>query len=127
MKYDSFMDPECVELCDALNSIPGILTEASCCGHEKYRFSVWFKVTDMSALFIIGRITSRNYMPAPQWKCRVEVIDSDKQNPVRFHLSSGKTKGKKAYKQASEMAEIIRRYVSGDLKWVSQEFSVKGL
>jgi tRNA(Phe) wybutosine-synthesizing methylase Tyw3 len=107
-KYDSFMDPECVELCDALNEIPGITTEASCCGHEKYRFSVWFKSTNVESLRVIGHITSRKHMPAPQWKCRVELDDG---NNVRFHLSSGKTKGKKAYKQASDLANRIRSYL----------------
>ena len=128
MKYDGYMDKECVELCDALNDIPGIETTESCCGHGKDGFRVWFKITDFSALFIIGRITSRNYTPVlPQWDCRVEIVDSDKKNPVRFRLSSGKTKGKKAYKQASQLAECIRRYVSGDCKWVSKDFGVKGL
>jgi hypothetical protein len=125
LKYDAFMDPECIEICDALNEIPGIETMESCCGHGKFRFSVWFKASDLSPLFIIGRITSRNYMPVPQWKCRIEIIDSDHKNPVRFHLSSGKTKGKKAYKQASHLARCIRRYVSGDWKWISEKFGVK--
>lgn len=108
MKYDRFMDPECVELCDALNAIPGIQTEASCCGHGKYKFSVWFKSSNVECMRVIGIITSRKHMPAPQWKCRVELDDGGN---VRFHLSSGKTKGKKAYKQASELAEKILDYL----------------
>lgn len=124
MKYDSKMDPQCVELCDALNCIPGIETVESCCGHGKFRFSVWFRVTDPSSLFIIGRITSRNYMPAPQWSCKVEVVDSDRKNPVRFHLSSGKTKGIKAYKQSSELAKEIYKYLTTN-KWVCKEYGVK--
>lgn len=42
MKYDDRMDPECIELCDALNGLPGIRTIESCCGHGKEPFRVFF-------------------------------------------------------------------------------------
>ena len=33
--YDGCMDKEVIELCDALNCLPGVETEISCSGHGK--------------------------------------------------------------------------------------------
>ena len=33
MKYDKYMDTECIALCDELNSLKGVKTFESCCGH----------------------------------------------------------------------------------------------
>jgi len=41
--YPSDMDVECIPLCDALNSLPGIQTSESCCGHGSHNFGVAFK------------------------------------------------------------------------------------
>ena len=43
MIYPPGMDPECIELCDALNSIEGIKTTSSCCGHCINPFQIWFE------------------------------------------------------------------------------------
>ena len=44
------MDPESVALCDAINSVPGLFTTESCCGHGKHPFKIFFKVRRLSAL-----------------------------------------------------------------------------
>jgi hypothetical protein len=42
---DEQLDPEVVALCEALNSLSGVETVQSCCGHARYPFRVWFKVS----------------------------------------------------------------------------------
>lgn len=41
-RYDKNMDSECVPICDALNTLPGIKTFESCCGHGTHPFFVAF-------------------------------------------------------------------------------------
>ena len=36
------MDKEVIDLCKALNKLPGISTVESCCGHEKHPFRIFF-------------------------------------------------------------------------------------
>lgn len=50
MVYAGKMDPECVDLCDALNLLPGIKTSESCCGHGEYPFRIWFLCESTQAL-----------------------------------------------------------------------------
>lgn len=44
------IDQECVELCMAMNSLPGIETTESCCGHGKTPFHVFFRPEALEAL-----------------------------------------------------------------------------
>ena len=48
------LDPECLNLCKALNAIPGIKTFESCCGHNKYPYWVWFYVFNLEGLKVIA-------------------------------------------------------------------------
>jgi hypothetical protein len=50
MKYPDDMDAECVELSDALNTIKGVQSVSSCCGHGKRPFRVWFRCGDFRSL-----------------------------------------------------------------------------
>jgi hypothetical protein len=49
-RYDQWMDSECVPICDALNSLPGIETFESCCGHRKNPFFVAFTAATVESL-----------------------------------------------------------------------------
>ena len=44
------MDPECVDLCDALNGLPGFQTSESCCGHGNRPYVIFFSCTAFAAL-----------------------------------------------------------------------------
>jgi len=46
----NIMDKEVINLCDALNKLPGVRTVESCCGHGKQPFRIWIKVKDLSNL-----------------------------------------------------------------------------
>lgn len=50
IKYDGKMDLECIKICDALNTIRGIETINSCCGHGKHGFWIYFLATSFKAL-----------------------------------------------------------------------------
>lgn len=50
MEYDGKMDPQCVNLCNALNKFRGIETTESCCGHGKSKFTIFFKASDIKEL-----------------------------------------------------------------------------
>ena len=58
MNYPGTMDPECIPLCDALNSLPGIHTRESCCGHGKHPHMVFFTAETVESLRPILQSTS---------------------------------------------------------------------
>ena len=59
------MDKECIALCEALNRLPGISTEESCCGHLKYQYYIWFGCRNLRSLAIIARAVDRRYCVTP--------------------------------------------------------------
>ncbi len=61
----SDMDPEVVELCYALNSIPGIQTMSSCSGHNEKPISIMFDCNDFKGLFFLVRCIDRRYSKYP--------------------------------------------------------------
>ncbi len=44
------IDAEIVDLCAALNLLPGIETISSCCGHGKDPIDIWFRAEGLEAL-----------------------------------------------------------------------------
>lgn len=114
IRYDKRMDAECIPLCDAMNSIKGIRTVESCCGHGKTSFDVWFKLDKkyFENLHIIARITCIRYGGFSNWTCTPYCDDIYKSNKLTFELSSGIAKGKKAYDQADKMVENIHYHLN---------------
>ena len=47
VKYTDKMDPECIPLCDAINSYPGFKTFESCCGHGFRPFWIFFEINSL--------------------------------------------------------------------------------
>ena len=45
------MDKECISLCNAINSVEGLRTTESCCGHEKDTFRIYFQLSDLSGAY----------------------------------------------------------------------------
>lgn len=111
------MDKECIELCDAINDIPFLITFDSCCGHEKHTFDIWLEAKNLAGLYILSRCIDRRYCgPVTEqqegkltkyipWNLLVE--DCDRTMKPIFHLTSN-IKGPLAYKQAMKIAENIR-------------------
>lgn len=65
--YPASMDKECVALCDVLNSIPGLQTVESCCGHNRNPFQVFFTSTTLVALEALLQTV---HAVAPEWQVR---------------------------------------------------------
>jgi len=49
----SKIDRECVNLCKAINEIPGICTVESCCGHGESVYQIFFFVTSLTNLSLL--------------------------------------------------------------------------
>lgn len=106
-KYGKDMDSECVKLCDAINSIPGLITYESCCGHGKDTFRIWFTAKSMKCL----RILLYYCMPCHVGFCWDVVAYTDcSMKPVRFCVRS-KSVGDEAYREASLIASKILSFI----------------
>jgi hypothetical protein len=70
VKYDERMDPECVQLCDALNALPGIRTFESCCGHGQHEFCVWFFADQVQSLLPLEQSINRW-----EWTIKASHVD----------------------------------------------------
>lgn len=114
------MDPECVELCKAMNALPGIKTYESCCGHGEYPFWVWFDVTDFEArgLLTLSRLLCRNYFSefAENWQVVMDHRDTGPQ--LCFRLEGRKVVGALVSQiQANRLAEVIMMHVKDQLDY----------
>ena len=120
--YDGLMDPECIPLCNALNTIKGIKTIESCCGHGEQPFMVWFTLEKefFENLHVVSRVMDRNYGGfvnveysdetwglGKGWRCQTSCNDTKMSGKLVFEINSGEFMGEKAYGQANRIAENI--------------------
>ena len=113
MNYDGRMDRQCIPLCDAINSIPGLVTACSCCGHGRESFLLWFHLSDRKKirfLTVIGRVFDRRYGGLEGWSCYLDNCDVPKSCPS-FRIDSGNIKGAKAYGDSIKIAENIYEHL----------------
>ena len=101
------IDPECIELCNAMNEMPGIETISSCCGHGKIPFEIDFRAKSLENLPALLYWFSACHSSIHGW----EVIASTDcgMSPVVFNLRGNI--GLNAYKEAARFAELIRIYL----------------
>ena len=112
MKYDEEMDRECVKLCNAMNSIPGIETFCSCCGHGKGCMWIDFHAKSMGSIIPIINYVSHDYHCGTSsrgaiWTCEClggEFWNSRHRGYFRFYSRSV---GRKAYAEANKIARKI--------------------
>jgi hypothetical protein len=111
--YDECMDKEVLPLCDALNSIKGIETTSSCCGHGKETFRVWFKC---SSLKIINNLIYwiKQFRPLSRWEIKVFGICSNKR---KTHFMIEGPKGEAGYRGS----KIIAKRITGNKKYISEK------
>lgn len=109
MLYDNMMDMECILLCDALNSIPGIETFESCCGHGTSSFRIWFKLKDHSkynSLIVVARVFDLRYGGLIGWNCVLDNNDTPEFCPC-FLISSNGIMGERSYRESIIIADNI--------------------
>lgn len=103
------VDKECVPLCNAINSIPGLRTISSCCGHGERPFSIWFVVDEMRGLARllepVEPCESCNPLGITGWGIKVE---SNAGSGVTFVLNGPLGK----YDEADKIAMFICRVPS---------------
>ena len=108
-KYDKKMDKECILLCDVINSIPGLKTIESCCGHNENSFNIWFYIRDeqkVHNLNLIGRVFDQRYGGISGWSCT--LVNGDIPNhAITFLISSGSIVGELAYEQSLQIANKV--------------------
>ena len=79
IKYDIYMDKECIPLCDALNTLPDVRTFESCCGHLKSKYVVYLYTDNPYSMAVIARALDRRYLPAKSlWEVTIETIDAER-------------------------------------------------
>ena len=81
------MDKECIALCEALNELPHIETEESCCGHLRSPFRIWLRCSSFTYLAIIARAIDRRYS-GTQKEWRIVSESSDLHPRFLFMLTS---------------------------------------
>ena len=98
------LDKECLELCVAMNKLPGIATTNSCCGHGDHAFWIFFAVDEPEQL-----------LPLLYWmqKCHTNVKGkwhveayTDCAGERVFWLLEGPV-GTVAYEDAREIAQKL--------------------
>lgn len=114
--YDGDMDVEVIPLCNAMNSLNGIETFASCCGHSCEPFRIWFKVTDPIGLFFLTRCVDHRYWKYGYlWKIELTVGDTifkDGSLPTHYMLNSGPIVGEDAYEQANDLHKNMKHHLN---------------
>jgi hypothetical protein len=94
------MDNECINICKAMNALPGIRTTESCCGHGADPFRIWFEADDLGSLPPIAHLTDPCLGGFSGWHLLVEShCDRD---PVSFLLEgpAGDYSGAEAFARA---------------------------
>ena len=95
------MDYECIGVCHAMNSMDGIATTESCCGHGKVPFRVYFTVEKIENLLPV--LSEAREIG---WRCYAQTDSFE--TDVWFVLESISI-GVKAYGEAEEIAKFIQR------------------
>ena len=114
INYKEF-DKECVNLCQTLNTMDGLNTTESCCGHLKERFMIFFKCDNFSTLAKISRSVNRNYSDG---KWELLVIDTDTSPCCNFLLRS-----KEPFKADIVMNESVDSLIDNLIYWQKPEFT----
>lgn len=98
-------DYECIDLCNAVNSIEGLETVGSCCGHGITPYRIWFVAKSLKPLPDLLYWLDSCHCSFSGWHC--EVSTDCAKSPATFMIEG--RKGKIAYKQSKEIAKLITK------------------
>jgi hypothetical protein len=114
--YDGNMDKECIQICDALNSISDVHTTESCCGHCKDRFMVFFTCDNPHSLAIIARVFDRRYIGTSQpWYIELQTKDSG----AYYYFIHSETK----YDSEMVMMKDVNQIIENIKYWCDDKFA----
>ena len=118
MKYDKYMDEECIPICDALNELPGVTTFESCCGHLKRRYVVYLYTDNLYSMAVIARTFDRRYLPTESaWRVTIETIDVERMPQFCIGIYS-----EEPFKDYDTMMTDVNEVVVSINYWKQPEF-----
>jgi len=100
------MDPECIDLCTAMNGWGAIRTTDSCCGHGKNPYRVFFMSESLEDLPPLLYYFDACHTGCPGW--RVIVYTDCLMSSARFMLEG--PVGEEAYAASKVIAKCIDGY-----------------
>lgn len=106
MNYPNDMDQECVKLCEAMNSLPGIQTTESCCGHERDNFCIFFSASNLADLPRLLYWFDSCHCGYGGW--RVEAFTDCAMSPVSFVVIG--PVGPMSYSESESIAKLMVEY-----------------
>jgi hypothetical protein len=106
MMYPEDMDQECIPLCDAMNSLPGIKTVSSCCGHGVKHFGIFFTISGDANAVLPPLLYWFDDCHLPKRDWRISVFTDCSADGATFFLESPCV-GKEAYQEAALIAEKL--------------------
>lgn len=110
------MDEVVIELCDAMNALPGIETSDSCCGHSSSSLMIFFSSISEEGLFFLTRCVDRRYWKYGYlWGIDLSVGDlwkEGKPRPITYRLHSGPIVGEDAYEQAKDLIRNMNEHLN---------------
>lgn len=117
-EYPNDIDAELVPLLDAMNSLPGIETRSSCCGHGGAPVRIWFRARDPKGLFFLTRCVDHRYWKyGYQWSIALSVGDMMEGDgrPIDYVLQSVSTDygvlGEDAYVQVRSLVDNMLEHL----------------
>jgi hypothetical protein len=118
MKYDKYMDKDCIELCDTLNSLNGIRTFESCCGHLKNKYLIFMYVNNFYSLSILARAFDRRYSNG-KWKLEIITNDTENEPFLTFSVLLYRTE---IFISQQEMEEELKQVIDNINYWGDKRF-----
>ena len=109
---NGWMDAECVDLCDTLNSMKGIETTESCCGHDARPYRIFFKCRDLLALrFMQSCIDGRYWKHGDDWNIMMSISDTGP-DYLTFRLESKSRRLAEIMPQVEDMIQTFNYYLN---------------
>ena len=108
------IDKECVNLVYMLNTLDGIATTESCCGHFKSPYRIFFLCNSFNTIGMLYRCVDKRYTDC-NWIIEVHCSDNIPTNG--FLLTSIKT-----FESEIEMISSVNKLISNITYWNSEKY-----
>ena len=125
MKYTGVMDKECIELCDTLNTLPGVKTCDSCCGHLKDKYRIFMTISNFYSISLLARAFDHRYSSG-KW---IVYIDSGDMTQRKVGVAIFILESTEIFKTQEEMEKYITEAINNIKYWQDKKFKkyLKGI